>query len=68
MERLLFKRIELWVVGLVIIIGLVAGALMGGIVWQHGGIWATCWLSGGLTLMGLLCFACGFKGSENSGT
>ena len=48
-------------------LGRVLGALMGGIVWQSGGILATCWLSGGLTLLGLLCLACGFKGSQNSG-
>ena len=46
-------------------LGRVLGALMGGIVWQNGGIWAISWLSGGLTLLGWLCLACGFRGSEN---
>jgi predicted MFS family arabinose efflux permease len=43
-------------------LGRVLGALLGGLVWQAGGIRATCWLSGGLTLLGLGCLIIGLKG------
>jgi MFS transporter, DHA1 family, inner membrane transport protein len=43
-------------------IGRVIGALMGGTVWQAGGILATGCLSGGLTGLGLLCLMRGLKG------
>jgi DHA1 family inner membrane transport protein len=36
-------------------IGRVLGALMGGAVWQAGGILATGCISGGLTVLGLVC-------------
>jgi len=42
-------------------LGRVLGAVMGGFVWQAGGIWATCWLSGGLTMIGLVCLKIGLK-------
>jgi MFS transporter, DHA1 family, inner membrane transport protein len=41
--------------------GRVLGALLGGFVWQTGGIWATCWLSGGLTVMGMGCLKIGLS-------
>jgi predicted MFS family arabinose efflux permease len=43
-------------------IGRVLGALMGGAVWQAGGILATGCLSGALTLLGMLCLMRGLKG------
>ncbi len=43
-------------------IGRVVGALMGGAVWQTGGILATGCLSGGLTFLGMLCLVRGLKG------
>jgi predicted MFS family arabinose efflux permease len=43
-------------------IGRVVGALMGGAVWQAGGILATGCLSGGLTFLGMLCLVRGLKG------
>ncbi len=42
-------------------VGRVLGALMGGAVWQAGGIMATCSLSSGLSLLGLLCLAVGMR-------
>jgi len=42
-------------------IGRVIGALMGGAVWQAGGILATGCLSGGLTFLGMLCLLLGLK-------
>ena len=43
-------------------LGRVVGALIGGAVWQSGGIVATSLLSGGLTLVGMLCLIAGLKG------
>ncbi len=43
-------------------IGRVLGALMGGVVWQTGGILATGCLSGMLTFLGMLCLLRGLKG------
>ncbi|MFO7645820.1 MAG: MFS transporter [Desulfosarcina sp.] len=43
-------------------VGRVLGALMGGVVWHAGGILATGWVSGGLTLIGLLCLMRGLRG------
>ena len=43
-------------------IGRVIGALMGGAVWQAGGILATGCVSGALTFLGLLCLIIGLKG------
>ncbi|WP_372678174.1 MFS transporter, partial [Desulfosarcina sp.] len=43
-------------------IGRMVGALMGGAVWQAGGILATGCLSGGLTFLGMLCLMRGLKG------
>ena len=43
-------------------LGRVLGALLGGFVWQTGGIWATCWLSGGLTILGMGCLKTGLNG------
>ena len=43
-------------------IGRVLGALMGGALWQAGGILATGCLSGVLTLLGMLCLMRGLKG------
>ena len=43
-------------------IGRVLGALMGGAVWQAGGILATGCLSAGLTFLGMLCLVRGLKG------
>ena len=43
-------------------IGRVLGALMGGAVWQAGGILTTGCLSGVLTFLGLLCLVRGLKG------
>jgi predicted MFS family arabinose efflux permease len=43
-------------------IGRVLGALTGGAVWQAGGMMATCSLSGGLSLLGLLCLVMGMQG------
>jgi DHA1 family inner membrane transport protein len=43
-------------------IGRVLGALMGGAVWQEGGILATGCLSGALTVLGLLCLKHGLNG------
>ena len=43
-------------------IGRVFGALMGGMVWQSGGIVATGWVSGGLASLGLLCLIKGLAG------
>ncbi len=48
-------------------IGRVIGALMGGAVWQAGGILATGCLSGVLTLLGLLCLMRGLRGWDRSG-
>ncbi|HSO18454.1 MAG TPA: MFS transporter, partial [Desulfosarcina sp.] len=48
-------------------IGRVIGALMGGAVWQSGGIVATGWLSAGLTVTGLLCLVVGLKGRGDAG-
>jgi len=48
-------------------IGRVIGALMGGMVWQSGGIFATAWISGGLTLSGLVCLAVGLRQWEGPG-
>ncbi len=48
-------------------IGRVIGALMGGAVWQAGGITATCCLSGGLTVAGLLCLIAGLKEWQHPG-
>lgn len=42
-------------------LGRVAGALTGGAVWVAGGISATCWLSGGLNLAGLVCLFIGLR-------
>jgi len=42
-------------------LGRMLGALMGGFVWQAGGIWATCWLSGGLTVLGMGCLVVGLN-------
>lgn len=42
-------------------LGRVAGALVGGAVWAAGGISATCWLSGGLTLGSLACLTIGLR-------
>ncbi len=42
--------------------GRVFGALMGGMVWQAGGIVATGWVSGGLAFLGLLCLLRGLAG------
>lgn len=47
-------------------IGRVFGALTGGPVWQAGGIFATGWVSGGLTFLGLLCLVRGGKGREQT--
>jgi predicted MFS family arabinose efflux permease len=43
-------------------LGRVCGALMGGVVWQAGGILATGCISGVLTCLGLLCLMRGLKG------
>ena len=43
-------------------IGRVFGALMGGAVWQAGGILATGCISGVLTFLGMLCLLRGLKG------
>jgi predicted MFS family arabinose efflux permease len=43
-------------------LGRVVGALMGGAVWQAGGMVATGMLSGGLTLAGMVCLMIGLKG------
>jgi DHA1 family inner membrane transport protein len=43
-------------------IGRVIGALMGAVVWQSGGIVATGWVSGTLTLLAMICLAGGLKG------
>ena len=43
-------------------IGRVLGALMGGAVWQGGGILATGCVSGALAFLGLLCLIRGLKG------
>lgn len=43
-------------------IGRVLGALMGGAVWQAGGILATGCVSGVLTVLGMLCLMHGLKG------
>jgi predicted MFS family arabinose efflux permease len=43
-------------------IGRVLGALMGGVVWQGGGILATGCASGTLAFLGLLCLIHGLKG------
>ena len=48
-------------------IGRVLGALMGGAVWQAGGILATGCISGGLTFLGLLCLMFGLKGWDQTG-
>lgn len=42
-------------------IGRAVGALMGGVVWQHGGIFATGSISGLLTLMGIVCLVFGLR-------
>ena len=42
-------------------LGRVIGALMGGAVWQSGGMLATGMLSGGLTVVGMLCLMVGLK-------
>jgi predicted MFS family arabinose efflux permease len=47
-------------------LGRVLGALMGGAVWQAGGMMATCGLSGGLSLLGLVCLAIGLQGWRHS--
>jgi predicted MFS family arabinose efflux permease len=46
-------------------LGRVLGALLGGFVWQTGGIWATCWLSGGLTVLGMGCLVVGLNGWQH---
>jgi predicted MFS family arabinose efflux permease len=46
-------------------IGRVLGALMGGAVWQAGGILATGCVSGGLTFLGMLCLMRGLKGWQS---
>ena len=43
-------------------LGRVVGALMGGAVWQSGGMIATGLLSGGLSFAGMLCLMIGLKG------
>jgi predicted MFS family arabinose efflux permease len=43
-------------------IGRVLGALMGGVVWQAGGMLATGCLSGVLTFLGMLCLVRGLRG------
>lgn len=48
-------------------LGRVLGALLGGFVWQTGGIWATCWLSGGLTILGMGCLFVGLNGWQRKG-
>lgn len=48
-------------------IGRVIGALMGGAVWQTGGILATGCISGILTFFGLLCLMHGLKGWDQAG-
>lgn len=47
-------------------VGRVVGALMGGAVWQSGGILATSCLSGSLTLLGLSCLIFGLSGWQQS--
>ena len=42
------------------------GALMGGAVWQHGGIFAIGCVSGLLTLMGIGCLIYGLRGWRQS--
>jgi predicted MFS family arabinose efflux permease len=49
-------------------IGRVLGALMGGVVWQTGGILATGCISGVLTCLGLLCLIRGLRGWAQTGT
>jgi predicted MFS family arabinose efflux permease len=48
-------------------IGRVLGALMGGAVWQAGGIFATGCVSGALAVMGMFCLMGGLKGWGRSG-
>ena len=48
-------------------IGRVLGALMGGAVWQAGGIFATGCVSGMLAVMGMFCLMGGLKGWGRSG-
>lgn len=48
--------------------GRVLGALMGTAVWNSGGILATGWVSGAMTLLGLLCLIYGLKGWERADT
>jgi len=43
-------------------IGRVIGALSGAIVWQAGGIVATALVSGGLSILGLICLLIGIRG------
>jgi DHA1 family inner membrane transport protein len=47
-------------------IGRAFGALMGGAVWQHGGIFAIGCVSGLLTLMGIGCLIYGLRGWRQS--
>jgi predicted MFS family arabinose efflux permease len=49
-------------------IGRVLGALIGGAVWQAGGILATGFLSGVLTCLGLLCLIRGLKSWVQTGS
>jgi DHA1 family inner membrane transport protein len=48
-------------------IGRVVGALSGGIVWQAGGIVATALVSGGLSILGLICLLIGLSGWRHGG-
>lgn len=48
-------------------IGRVLGALMGGAVWQAGGIFATGCVSGTLAVLGMFCLMAGLKGWGRSG-
>lgn len=43
------------------------GALIGGALWYAGGIFATGWVSGGLTAIGMLCLVRGLKGWRRVG-
>ena len=49
-------------------IGRVFGALMGGAVWQNGGILATGCVSGFLTFLALLCLVGGLRGWKRTDT
>jgi predicted MFS family arabinose efflux permease len=48
-------------------VGRVLGALIGGAVWQAGGILATGCISGVLTGLGLLCLMRGLKEWDQTG-